>query len=223
MKKKIVSIHQPNFIPWLGFFDKMAKSDILVIYDNSTVKKNSIVNRNKIKTPQGATWLTVPIHASLTMPVNQWTIDNSSSWNEDHLKTLFFNYKRAKFFDKIYPEIEKIYSRKHKFLIDLNLELIKFIAKMLNIKTKIEISSGLKAEGEKNEILIDMVKKAKGNIYLSGDGSRDYIDEKLFEKADIELRWQNYKPPQYSQLWGEFIPHLSALDFLFCDLERKIS
>ncbi len=217
MKKKIVSIHQPNFIPWLGFFDKIAKSDILVIYDTCAVGKNSVFNRNKVKTPQGPIWLTVPTHATLAQPINEIEIDNSSSWQEKHLKTLFFNYKKAKFYDEIYPEIEKIYSRSHQLLNDLNMDFINFLTKQLKIKKEIVFASGLKVSGSQNEALIDMVKKVHGDVYLSGDGSHDYLDTKLFEDKGIEVIWQNYEAGKYHQLWGDFIPNLSVVDYLFCD------
>lgn len=223
MKKKIVGcIHQPTFIPWLGLIEKIYRSDIFIVFDTSTVRKNSVINRNKIKTPQGAIWLTVPIHATLKTPVNKMKIDNSQNWQQKHLKSLFFNYKKAKNFAKIYPKIEKIYLSKWENLSDFNLALIKFILRELKIKRKIVRVSSLKVKGAKNEILIDMLKKTKVGIYYSGKGSRGYLDEKLFKKNGIEVIWQEFKSPPYDQLWGKFMPNLSAIDFLMCEGRKDI-
>lgn len=219
MKNKIVTIHQPYFIHWLGFFDKVSKSDVYVVFGNVDCdwRSQSVLNRNKIKTPQGEKWLTVPIHAGLKTKIKDVKIDNSQDWRKDHLKTLFFNYKKAQNFSLIYPLIEKIYTKKYSNLIDLNMETIRLFMKLLKIKTQIVSDESLKAHGQKNELLIDLIKNVDGNIYLSGIGAKNYLDLAKFKKAGIEVIWQDFKHPEYNQLWGDFIPNLSALDYLFCE------
>ena len=213
---KIVAIHQPNFIPWLGYFDKIAKADIFIILDNVQFEKNNVLNRNKIKTANGSIWLTVPVMGHISQKIYETKIDNSRNWRKDHLKTLYFNYKKAKNFDRIYPLIEKIYARKYEKLIDFNSALLKMMIGFFQIKTPLKVASKLNAVGHKNALLINIIKKVTGDIYLAGQGgSKRYLDQKLFREANIKIIWQNFKSPIYPQLWGSFIPNLSAIDFLF--------
>lgn len=222
MNKRIATIHQPTFMPWLGFVEKIYKSDVFIVFDTSTVRKNSVINRNKIKTSGGEIWLTVPIHSGLKTPVMDMKIDNLQNWKEKHLKSLFFNYKKARNFNKIYPILEKIYKKNWENLVDFNLEIIKLILKEMGIKREIFLVSELNVRGEKNDILIDMLEKTKANAYYAGQGSRGYLDEKKFEAAGIEVIWQNFKHPSYKQLWGEFTPNLSVIDYLMCDGGKDI-
>jgi len=222
MKEKTATIHQPTFMPWLGLIEKIYRSDVFIVFDTSTVRKNSVINRNKIKTPKGTMWLTVPIHTTLKTPVIEMKIDNSQNWKEKHLKSLFFNYKKAKNFNKIYPKIEKIYKKNWENLADFNLEIIKLILREMGIKRKIVLTSDLRAKGIKNDILIDMLKKTNANVYYSGQGSKGYLDESLFKKNGIKVIWQKFKCPYYDQLWGKFVPNLSTIDFLLCDSRKEI-
>lgn len=219
MKKKTVVIHQPNFIPWLGFFDKVSKADVYIVFGSVLCdwRNQSVLNRNKIKTPTGPQWLTVPIHADIKTKIKDVKIDYDRDWPKEHLKTLFFNYKKTKNFSSVYTAMEKIYSQKYPKLIDLNLATIKLFMKVLKIKTKIVYDADLKPKGQKNDLLIDLIKKVKGNVYLSGLGAKNYMDVAKFKKAGIKVVWQDFKPSKYKQLWGEFTPNLSALDYLFCD------
>jgi len=216
---KIVAIHQPNFLPWLGYFDKMAGSDIFIILDDvifGSKGKNKVINRNQIKTPNGPSWLRVPIHESFLKNINAVTIDNSQNWQEDHLKTFYFNYKKTKNFEKIYPLLEKIYKKKYSKIIDFNMAIISLFIKVFQIKTKIVFSSELKVKGHKNDLLINLIKKVGGTHYLAGlGGSQRYLDEKLFHQNGLNIIWQEFQSPIYPQLWGEFITNLSAIDFLF--------
>ena len=223
----IASIHQPAYIPWLGYFDKLSKSDIHIFFDDAEYSKNNLFNRNKIKTPQGAIWLTVPIKYKSGLPINKTKIDNSSVWQEEHWKTLNANYARAPHFKK-YSDIffKKIYSQDWEFLSDLTIEMNKIIADLLEIKVKFMKSSDLNVEGKRNEKLINLCKKAEADVYLSGQGARVYMDENLFLLNNIKVIYQEFQHPAYEQLWGDFIPNLSAFDFLFnCGGEkfRKIS
>lgn len=214
---KIVTIHQPYFMPYLGFFDKMARSDVFVILDDVQFEKNSFLNRNKIKTPNGPIWLTVPTKGHLNQKINQVEIDDSKNWHESHLKSIYFNYKKSKNFDKIFPKIEKIYSSKEKNLARFNLLTLKMLAKELGLKPKFYFSSEMHLRKRGSDLLLAIVKKRKGAIYLSGKMGEEYLDQDLFNKEEIKVLFQNFKSPKYPQLWGEFTPNLSALDYLFCD------
>lgn len=211
---KIVAIHQPNFLPWLGFFDKMAKADVFIILDNVQYEKNAMINRNKIKTSQGEKWLTVPVKVHLPQEINTVMADESQNWRTTHLKTLLANYKKSKNFDFIYHLIEKNYFENNTNLTQFNLEFIKLFGELLKIKTEIVLASDLKVEGRKNELLINLINKVDGTNYLSGQGAKDYLIEEIFNQAEIKINWQKFKSPIYPQLFGEFIPNLSVLDFV---------
>lgn len=215
--KKVVTIHQPYFMPWLGFFDKMVKSDIFVILDNVQFEKNTFLNRNKIKTSNGSLWLTVPAKGHLDQTIKEVEIDDSKKWRNDHLKTIYLNYKKAKNFDKIYPKLEKIYLPKENNLAKFNFLTISFLTKELKIRTKFYFTSELEIQGEGSRRLLEIVQKLKGNVYLSGAIGKEYLETAIFEKEGITVKFQEFRALPYKQLWGEFSPNLSALDYLLCD------
>lgn len=218
--KKTIAIHQPNYLPWLGFYDKIAKADSWVVFDDVMIgnRSQSPVNRNLVKTPQGKAWLTVPVYVNFDDLINTISVDYEQDWPKDHLKTIFFNYKKAPNFDKIYPLLEKEYSKKIGNLAELNLAFIDIFLKFFGIKKERVRSSELKVPGKRNELLINICKKVGADVYLAGQGSKDYMDLAMFKKAGIEVVWQEFIHPAYPQLWGEFIPKLSALDYVLnCD------
>jgi len=215
----IIAIHQPNFLPWLGYFYKIAKSDIFVLLDNVKYSKNSFINRNKIKTPQGnEIWLTVPAKSNGLSEqfIKSVQISNQTDWRRKHLQTLEMSYKRAKFFDQIYDDIKKIYYESDwNNLCLFNTSLLTLILNKLNLKNQVIMASELNIEEESTTLLINIVKKLGGEAYLSGYGGSKYQEEDLFKKANITLQYYDFKHPIYSQLWGEFIPKLSIVDLLF--------
>jgi hypothetical protein len=221
MNDTIVGIHQPNFLPWIGFFYKILRSDIFVFLDNVQLPiGRSFCYRNKIKTPNGELWLSIPISRAgkslKDLLINQVEIDNSQHWREKHLKTLEMNYKKAKFFQEVFSEIERIYySQSWQNLSDLNISLIKAIVLYLDLSKTFVKSSALGIQAKSTELLIQIVKKLGGNVYLSGLGGGKYQDEGLFKKAEIKLEYYDFHHPAYTQLWGGFIPNLSITDLLF--------
>ncbi len=216
MDDKIVGIHQPNFLPWIGYFYKIGKSDVFVFLDNVQYAKNSFINRNKIKTPQGAAWLTVPVSFKFGQLINEVKINNETKWREKHLKTLEMNYKKANFFDDIFEIIKKIYYlRDWQNLSDFNISLIKSIVSYFGLDKSFVKSSALGVRAKSTELLIQIVKKVGSDVYLSGFGGVKYQDEGLFKKGGINLEYYNFHHPTYTQLWGRFIPNLSMIDLLF--------
>jgi len=212
----IVAIHQPNFLPWIGYFYKMYKSDIFVFLDNVQFSKNSYQNRVKIKTSQGAQWLTLPVFHKFGQLTKDVRINNNEKWKEKHLKTIELNYKKAPYFNQIYNLLVKVYTNnKWELMTDFNIELITAICNFLDIKTKTIRASSLNTSGSATELLIDIVKKVGGDIYLSGKGGMKYQDENRFKEENITLIYTNFKHPVYPQLWGEFIEGLSIIDLLF--------
>ena len=214
----ILSIHQPHFFPWLGYFDKIAGSDVFVILDNCQYKKQEFQNRNKIKTPKGPLWVTVPvlIKGYSDQNINDIRIDNSENWRKRHLNLLKTNYREARFFEPYYSEIESFYmSRKWEMLAELNIGMLYWFTERLGIGTPVRIASEMNVEGVKTERNVNICKALGADVYLSGQGAKTYLDGSLFAAAGIELRFQEYQHPVYTQLHGAFEPYLSVTDLLF--------
>ena len=214
----IVGIHQPNFLPWLGYFYKMTKCDVFVLLDNAQYTKNSFVNRNKIKTSQGAIWLTVPvkIKGRFGQLVKEVEINNMVKWQKKHLKTLDMNYKKAKFFEQIFPGLKAVYyANDWSNLCELNIRLLEWVLSILGLEKRLVRASELNVERESTRLLINIVKELGGDVYLSGFGGAKYQEEQLFEEAGITLKYYEFENPIYPQLWSGFVPNLSIIDLLF--------
>lgn len=214
----IVSIHQPNFLPWLGYFYKLTQCDVFVLLDNVQYTKNSFINRNRIKTPRGADWLTVPviIKGRFGQLIRDVEINSSVDWRKKHLGTLEANYRKAKYFEPIFQGLETIYSVNDWInLCELNIMLLEWALSILGLKKNLVRASDLNLEGESTQLLIDIIKELGGDTYLSGFGGANYQEEELFEKAGITLTYYDFKHPVYPQLWNDFIPNLSIIDLLF--------
>ncbi|RKY50104.1 MAG: hypothetical protein DRP91_02555 [Candidatus Neomarinimicrobiota bacterium] len=216
MGDKIVAIHQPNFLPWIGYFYKIVKSDIFVFLDSVQYTKNSFINRNKVKTSQGEMWLTVPVSFSFGQLIREVRINNVVDWRKKHLKTLEINYKKAKFFYEVFEIVEEVYySEDWMNLSEFNICLIEKIMSYLGLSCSFVRSSSLGISGKGTELLVNIVKKVGGNVYLSGFGGAKYQEEKLFKNEGISLIYYDFTHPVYEQLWGNFIPNLSIIDLLF--------
>ena len=211
-----VAIHQPNFFSWLGYFYKIGRCDTFVLLDNVQYTKNGYINRNKVKTPQGAIWVTVPVSFQFGELINQAHINNSTDWRKTHLKTLELNYRKTAFFQEIFPDLQRLYLQKDwQNLCEFNIALIKYVISYLGLERKMITASDLKAEGKSTELLVDIVKKLGGDSYLSGFGAVNYQEETIFHDAGIELRYSDFVHPKYPQAWNDFIPNLSIIDLLF--------
>ena len=213
----VVSVHQPQYIPWLGFFDKIDKSDVFVFLDNVQYKKREFQNRNKIRTKNGWMWLTVPVISKgrYTQKIKDVQIDNTADWPITHLKSIKLNYCRAKFFKKYFDFFQGVFNKRWVKLIDLNIYIIKHLLDFLGIKKEIFLESGLKINSEKTQRIIDICKKLNADTYLSGQGAKEYLEESLFVKNKIKLVYQEFLHPEYNQLFNPFIRNLSVIDLLF--------
>ncbi len=213
-----VAIHQPNFLPWLGYFYKMAQCDVFVLLDNVQYTKNSFINRNRIKTPQEAMWLTVPvkIKGRFGQLIKDVEITNKVDWRKKHLGTLETNYRKAEFFEPVFQSLKAIYFMGDwNNLCELNIRLLEWTLSLLKLEKKLVRASDLNVEGESTQLLINIVKKLGGNIYLSGFGGAKYQEEELFKKAGVTLTYYAFEHPVYPQLWAGFVPNLSIIDLLF--------
>ena len=215
----IVAGHQPNYLPWLGFFDKMRCSDVFIIEDNVQYEHNGYINRNRIKTQKGAMWLTVPIvHVGRQLLINEAEIANKTqpTWSERHWLSLKHNYMHAPYWSKYSGFFEETYSKTWDKLIDLNMHLIKGMMLFLGVDKPIVMASSLNINEKKSKLILAQCMALKSDVQLAGGGSRDYLNVKEFKEKGIKVLFQDFKCPIYTQLHGEFVPNLSAIDYLFC-------
>jgi len=215
----ICSIHQPQTFPWIGYFAKIFQSDIFVILDNVQFKKNEWQNRNRLKTPAGWQWLTVPVIHRFGQLISEVKVNNTVNWRKKHIQTLKTFYGKAPFFIFYFPEIEELYQKQWESLADFNLAGIKWILDKLAIQTPVKIASDLKelqkhSEVSPNERLILITKIMKADSYLSGAGGINYLKTDLFPNNSLNLIFQKFEHPVYRQLHGKFVSYLSILDLL---------
>lgn len=220
----IVSIHQPNYLPWIGYFHKIYHSDIFVILDDVQFGKNQVINRNKIKTDKGWAYLTVPVlvKGHFGQLIKEVRLDNHINWRKKHWKSILYNYKKAEHFSNYSQYFENLYKSEWENLSKLNEDIIRNMVKFLEIQTKFIRSSELGIEGESTERLINIVKAVGGDTYLSGIQSKDYIDKNMFAKNGVKLIYQDFHHPKYNQLFGDFIPKMSVIDLLFNEGQKSI-
>ena len=219
----IMGAHQPNYLPWLGFFDKMLQSDVFVISDNLQFERHDFQNRNRIKTPQGAKWLTVPVkHNGGPLPINEIRIsDHNKFWLQRHWETLRASYVRAPHWKEYRDFFRRSYQQEWIMLIDLNMHFIEGVRKMFKIDTPLVWASSLSASGKKSELIVDQCKELGADVYLSGIGAKSYLDVGLFRREGIDVRFQDFHYPVYRQQHGEFVPNLSVVDYLLCTGGKK--
>jgi len=212
-----LAVLQPSYLPWLGCFDQINRSDVFVFYDDVQFEKNSWRNRNRIKGATGGILLSVPVlqKGRMGQMIQDAEIDTRQNWAKKHITTLQQAYARAPYTKLYMEELEKTLSRSWRYLVDLNIELTIQICKWLDIYTPLYRSSELDIGGGESQRLLDFCHHFEADCYLSGDSAQSYLDMSLFQNNNIKIEWQNYKHPQYSQLHGDFVPYMSVLDLLF--------
>ncbi len=219
MKK--AAIHQPNFLPWIGYFHKISLVNDFVFFDDVQFPRGKTFgNRVKIKTNSGELWLTVPVLSKGEFPAfNAILINNTVPWQRKILKTIELAYSRAKYFEEYHKSFSDVFLRPYERLINLNIDLIEYVISQLGINVTLHLSSEIVMDQTNNaeDKIISILKSLSVTGYVtgSGAGSVRYIDEERFRNERIEIEWQKYKSPAYPQLWGPFIPDLSIIDLLF--------
>lgn len=220
----ILGAHQPNLMPWLGFFDKVLRSDVFVLVDHVQFERQNYQNRTRIKTRAGASWLAVPVHQrSRSERIFEKTIntapDGRITWSEKLLRTVHHAYGRAPHYERYRGKLEDLFDHPFTHLVDLNEALIRWLMAELEITTPLVRSSDLEGiAGQKSEMILSLCRAVKADGYLSGaGGSLEYLDRGAFARAGIEVTWQTFEHPTYAQVSppAEFIPRLSALDLMF--------
>ena len=216
---KTCVIMQPTYLPWLGYFDLIKSADVFVFLDHAQFSKQSWQQRNRVRDKNGELMLTIPVtkSSSWEKPICQVEIDHAKKPLIKHIKSIKSIYGKALNFSSIYPELENIYGKNHKFLAELNIELIKFGCKEMGIATEMVRSSTLGYSKPKVEGIIEICKHFNCQNYLSPVGSKEYIEENdIFTENGINLAYQNYTHITYEQMnYSNFISHLSFIDYLF--------
>jgi hypothetical protein len=212
----IVAIHQPQYLPWLGYFDKMLKADVFCYLDTVQFKKNEWQNRNRIKTARGWQWLTVPVSYRYPQTIAEVSIPPRASWGRQHLQALHTNYGRAPFFARYFPMLEEALRREWGSIREVNLHLIALLRAALGIAGKPTVcASQISASEEPTERLIDICRALGADTYLAGAGAGGYMDFGRFERAGMRVVSQVFRHPVYPQRYDGFLSHLSVVDLLF--------
>lgn len=211
----IISIHQPNYIPWLGYFEKISRSDVFVFLDDVQYEKNYLINRNKIRTSEGSTWMTIPVKAKHDSSVKDTQIDNSQGWTSKHKKSIMINYSKSSFLRNYVNFFDVLYEKKFDYLIDINVEIIRYLMNELNIKTKTIFSSELHVEGKGSDRILNICKSLNADLYISGPFGKTYLNMDNFKNNSIDVEFQNFIHPVYKQCYNPFIPNMSIIDLLF--------
>jgi hypothetical protein len=214
----LIAIHQPHYLPWLRYFEKIARSDLFILLDDVQYTKNGFQNRSKIKTAQGWSYLTVPIQKPLQRSIRESEIDARSCWREKHRRTLEMSYGKAPFFARYWPELAALYEQEWTHLAALNRALLAVLLRQLEIETPVVLSSDIPTAGRNTERLAELCRAVGGDTYLSGRYAlQAYLDPAALGAAGIRLAFQEWQAPSYPQLYpaAGFVPDLSIVDLLF--------
>ena len=210
-----VGIIQSNFLPWRGYFDFIREVDLFILHDDLQYTKGDWRNRNKIKTPRGAQWITVPVHYHHTAQlIEETSIDNSKPWARGMLNRIRDSYQKAPCFEPYFSELSDLLLDPAASISDLNLRLINWVCSHLDIKTPITFSREYHPQGAKTERLIGILEQVNATTYLSGPAAQVYLEPDLFEQAGIRLEYKVYDYPEYEQLYPPFDPAISVIDLL---------
>ena len=214
----IVSINQPAYLPWLGYFHRIAVADAHIVLDHVQFEKNSFTNRNKVRMREGWCWLTVPVRTAGKfgdLPIRALEIAADRPWASKHWETLRLNYSQAPFFSQHAAFFEDVYARLWERLADLTREITLYLLDAFGIGTKLYFGSQMKASGKKDELVLNLCRELGATVYLSGPLGRNYLREELFGEHNIAVRYDDYHHPTYSQVYPGFEPYMAAIDLLF--------
>lgn len=220
-KRFIVTAHQANYLPYLGFFEKISVSDLFILVDDTQfVKRGSFgwINRNKILGPNGPQWLTLPVetHDKYDQCISDVKISQKTPWRRKHLRSIEVAYRKSPYFDRLFPELKKIYEQDWCDLLAISSKMIDWVLRELKIDTPQMLSSSLELKGSSSDYVLELAQKSGATHYLSGMHGRDYLDLDKFESAKMSLIFQDFKCLPYPQgKQSEFVSHLSTLDALF--------
>ena len=212
---KILSIRQPGYLPFIGFFKKIQATDVFVFLDDVQYTRSDFDNRNKIRIQDDSMWLTIPIFNKTGQTLNEVKIDYSKKWVSKHKSSIEYNYEKAPYFEEYWKDIELILDKSWEKLIDLNMELINYFITKLEINTKTVFSSELNINKTGSEKLLEICKDLQVDTYLSGEFGRNYLDINLFQQENIKVIFEKFEHPTYDQTFDGFVQNMSIIDLLF--------
>ena len=211
-----VAIHQPCFLPWLGYLDRMKRSDLFVLLDHVQFERRGYQNRTRIKSSTGPQWLTVPVISKgrYDQATQDVLIDETARWRQVHLRTLRSVLAKAPHHDALFELVEPIYAQEAHRLVELNVAVLRAVVGGLGIGTRLVLASELDLTGSSTELMMSLTKAVGGDVYLSGPTGRTYLEPERFADAGLELRYHAFTPAEYPQLHGAFAPGLSCFDYI---------
>jgi len=210
-----LAAHQPQYLPWLGFFDKMDRVDRFVLLDSVQYKKNEWQNRNRIRTATGWQWLTVPVHYRFPMTIREVEIDEIGSWRRKHREALRIQHARCSFRDTVLPEMDALFDEPYPSLAALNLKVIRLLARLLGVRTPLLLASEVPGLPEgADERLIALCRHFGASDYLAGQGGAAYMDLAAYAAAGVRVSFQSFRHPVYAQAYTGFEANLSAIDMI---------
>lgn len=223
--KLTISVHQPAYMPWMGYIDRIRKSDIFVFLDNVQFEKNSFINRNKIKTQSSVNWLTVPVKLKghMSSIITDTLISNDMNWRNNHILKIESSYSKGQYFKQNKIKLHDLLNGSEKLISELCFNHLNFWITEFNIKTKIIRASELKLEQKKSDLILELCQSLGATNYLSGPLGETYLNKTSFDESRIEIEYHKFTDPLYNQLWGDFIPNLSIIDcWMNCGREKLI-
>ncbi len=217
---KSIAIMQPTFLPWIGYFTLIERVDEFILFDHVQFEKRSWQQRNKIKTPNGAIWLSVPVSTKgkqdQSIKEAEILYEGDKNPLDKIMKSIELNYKKAPFYTHYAQDLSAFFQEKPQYIAQLNETLIRWVCNLLEIKTPLIHSSTLGVSGKKEDLLVDICQKREATHYISPPGSKAYLDQSdAFDRVDIDLSYYEYPHPYYTQLHGDFEPYMCILDLLF--------
>lgn len=217
----ILSAHQPAYLPWLGFFQKLAISDTFCVLDTAQYSRGEFINRNRIKTARGPLWLTVPVYAHGRPRICDVRI-RQNNWRRKHLAAIRDAYGKSPYYDYYAPDLQAAISQPRVLLLDLTDTLLRLVLRWLGIENRLVLASELHVDGKKSEYLVNLCNRLGAKTFVFGGLGRTYANVAAFEAAGIEVRFQEYRHPVYQQRYGSFLPRLSIIDLLFNEGPRSL-
>lgn len=222
----IITIHQPEHLPWLGFFNKLSKAEKFVILDSVPYRKNYFQNRNRIMGSNGVQFIGIPAvnagHIEGTIATTKIAIQGNANWRTKYLNTIKMSYSKHPFFSEVYPILEKAIMLETEYLADINIAIFTSFADRMGVKPEYVKSSALDVQGAKSDLILDICKNLGSSTYIAGPSGRDYLDMQSFADAGIKVVFNDYHHPSYPQRKAkQFVPYLSALDlFMNCGFDE---
>jgi hypothetical protein len=219
----ILSAHQPQYLAYTGYFAKMAQADIFILLDTVQFKKNEWINRNRLKGPNGVQFITVPVSFKFGEAIREVKIANHIPWRKNHLQTIRSCYGKAPYFHILFPVLQELIAQDCDNLSWLNIQLVRRMAKILGIKTKIIVASELPSMPDNPDLrLLEICRHFNCDIYLAGAGGRDYMELSIWENSGVKVIFQQFMEPPRKQLFGEFVPNLSIVDLYMNEGEKSL-